>query len=74
VDWPLRLIQGGDYRVVVSATDRAGRAVTTSAMLPFYSARKPVIDSGRVLPVAAGVPLLIAAALLYAGRRNRRAV
>jgi hypothetical protein len=72
-DWPMRLIQGGDYRVVVSATERADRAVYTSQTLQFHIARKPVVASRRILPVAFGVPLLITALIGYNGlRRHRR--
>lgn len=57
--WPMRLIQHGDYRVVISATDRNQRRVYTSAMLQFHVTRKPVVESSRILPVALGVPFLI---------------
>jgi hypothetical protein len=71
-DWPLRLIQSGDYRVVVSATDRAEQRVYTSRTLQFHIARKPVVDSARILPVAFGVPLLIGALMGYNDLRRRR--
>jgi len=57
--WPMRLIQHGDYRVVISATDRNQRRVYTSPMLQFHVTRKPVVESSRILPVALGVPLFI---------------
>jgi hypothetical protein len=69
--WPLRLIQGGDYRVVISATDRTGRAVYTSETVQFHVARKPVVASTRILPVALGVPLLITGLMSYNGVRGR---
>lgn len=59
-DWPMRLIQHGDYRVLVSATDREHQRVYTSPMLQFHVARKPVVESSRILPVALGIPVLIA--------------
>jgi hypothetical protein len=71
-DWPMRLIQDGDYRVVISATDRAHRAVYTSTMLQFHVASKPVVESSRILPVALGVPLLIAGWLVFSRFRHGR--
>lgn len=58
-DWPMRLIQHGDYRVVISVTDRNRNRVHTSRMLQFHVSRKPVVESSRILPVAFGVPFLI---------------
>ncbi|MCB2146032.1 MAG: hypothetical protein KQI81_06125 [Deltaproteobacteria bacterium] len=58
-DWPMRLIKGGDYRVVVSATDRGGDSVFTSPTIQFHVRQKPVLQAGRIIPVAAGLPLLI---------------
>ncbi len=57
--WPMRLIQSGDYRVVISATDRNNKTVFTSPTLQFHVAQKPVVESARILPVALGIPLLI---------------
>lgn len=59
-DWPMRLIQDGDYRVVISATDRAHHTVYTSPMLQFHIDSKPVVESRRILPIALGIPLLLA--------------
>ncbi len=59
-EWPMRLIQDGDYRVVISATDRGGQEVYTSPVVQFHVTRKPVVESARILPVAIGIPLLIA--------------
>jgi hypothetical protein len=70
-DWPMRLIKGGDYRVVVSVTDRGSKKVFTSPTLQFHVRQKPVLQAGRVLPVAAGVPLLIIGLLLFHRTRQR---
>jgi len=59
VDWPMRLIKSGDYRVVVSVTDRSGRRVNTSPTVQFHVRRKAVLRAGRVMAVAAVMPLLI---------------
>jgi len=64
-DWPMRLIKGGDYRVVVSVTDRGGHRVFTSPTIQFHVRQKPVLQAGRVLPVAAGVPLLIIGLMIF---------
>ena len=64
-DWPMRLIKGGDYRVVVSVTDRGSHTVFTSPTIQFHVRQKPVLQAGRVLPVAAGVPLLIVGLMVF---------
>jgi len=61
--WPMRLIQSGDYRIVISATDRNNSTVFTSPTLQFHVSQKPVVESTRILPVAIGIPLLIAGLL-----------
>ncbi|MFH0727173.1 MAG: hypothetical protein V2B19_12640 [Pseudomonadota bacterium] len=55
-DWPVRLIKGGDYRVVVSVTGRGSREVFTSSTIQFHVQEKPVLETKRGLPVPAGVP------------------
>ena len=64
-DWSMRLIKGGHYRVVVSVTIRGSNKVITSPTLQFHVRQKPVLQAGRVLPVAAGVPLLIIGLLVF---------
>ncbi|MCA8880565.1 MAG: hypothetical protein KDA73_11545 [Rhodobacteraceae bacterium] len=68
-DWPMRLIQDGRYRAVVSAASRDGTALAASPFTDFTVRAKPVVQSARVLPVAAGVPLLLLA--LFFMRRRR---
>lgn len=69
-DWPMRLIQAGHYRVVVSAATRNGQELVTSPFADFVVRQKPVVESQRVLPIAFGIPALIGAAMMW--RRNRR--
>jgi hypothetical protein len=69
-DWPMRLIKGGDYQVVVSVTDRGSNTVFTSPTFEFHVRQKPVLQAGRVLPVAAGVPLLIIGLLVFNKKRQ----
>jgi hypothetical protein len=69
--WPMRLIQSGQYRVVVSAVSRSGTALTPSRFVDFNVAPKPVVESARVLPVALGVPGLLVVGLLVRKRRSR---
>ena len=69
--WPMRLIQAGDYRVVISAVERGAPHVITSSFADFHVERKPVVESQRILPVAFGVPLLLAGLLFVRRRRDR---
>lgn len=73
-DWPMRLIQAGHYRVAISAASRSGTEPTSSRFVDFAVRQKPVVESQRVLPVAFGIPLLLAAALIWQIRRIRKAV
>jgi hypothetical protein len=70
----MRLIKGGDYRVVVSVTDRGGRQVFTSPTVQFHVRQKPVLKAGRVLPVAVGIPLLFIGLMVFnmTKQRSRR--
>ena len=70
-DWPMRLIKGGDYRVVISMTDRNGRQVSTSPTVQFHVLQKPVIQAGRVLPVATVIPLLFIGLMIFHKTRRR---
>lgn len=67
-DWPMRLIQSGRYRVVISVVGRNLNGLTASPFVDFQVQPKPVVESGRVLPVAFGVPLVILALLLWRRR------
>jgi hypothetical protein len=67
-DWPMRLIQSGDYRVVVSAASREGAELTPSHFADLTVRSKPVVESRRVLPVALGIPALIGATFLFRRR------
>lgn len=70
--WPMRLIQPGRYRVVVSAVSRNGVELTPSPFVDFTVRAKPIIESARAVPVAFGVPLIVAAGFLFAWRRKAR--
>lgn len=65
--WPMRLIAAGNYRVVISAAGSSG-ALQPSNFVDLVVAQKPVVESGRVLPVAIGVPLLLGGALFLRRR------
>jgi hypothetical protein len=65
------ILKGGDYRVVVSATDRGGRQVYTSPTVQFHVRQKPVLQAGRVLPVAAAIPLLFIGLIVFNKTRQR---
>ena len=55
-DWPMRLIASGTYRAVVSVAAPSGRDLVTSPFADFAVRERPVVESARVLPVAALVP------------------
>jgi hypothetical protein len=69
-DWPMRLIQPGKYRVVVSVVSRNAQGLTASPFVDFRVRPKPVVESRRVLPVAFGIPLAIFGAFLWRRRRG----
>lgn len=69
-DWPMRLIASGHYRVVVSAASAGGGPLTPSSFIDLAVRAKPVVESGRVLPVALGMPMLLLAGLLTQRRRR----
>lgn len=72
VTWPMRLIQAGAYRVVISAVDRENERVMTSPVLDFQVRSKAVVESRRILPVALGVPLVLLGMLVSVVLRRRR--
>ena len=43
-DWPMRLIQAGHYRVVISAVSRSGTELTPSPFADFAVRQKPVVS------------------------------
>lgn len=71
VEWPMRLIQAGAYRVVVSAVDRETGHVMTSPFVDFRVRRKPVVESARILPVAFGVPAVVLCVMAWRRFRHR---
>lgn len=72
-DWPMRLIQAGHYRIVVSAASRTGAELAASPFADFTVRQKPVVESQRVLSVALGIPLLLGAAALWRRPRHPKA-
>lgn len=70
VEWPMRLIQAGAYRVLISAVDRETDHVMTSPFMDFQVRRKPVVKSERILPVVFGVPAIVLGLMVW--RRYRR--
>jgi hypothetical protein len=71
-EWPMRLIQAGHYRVVVSAATRTATELAASPFADFSVIQKPVVESQRVLPVAVGIPALIGVVMVWRHRRQRR--
>ncbi len=70
-DWPIRLIQAGQYRVVISAATRTGEALVTSPFADFSVRQKPVVESQRVMPVAFGIPLILLLAMIRVWRKTK---
>jgi hypothetical protein len=68
-EWPMRLIQAGTYRVVVSVVSRDSPRLAASRFAQFAVHAKPVVESRRILPVAGGIPLLLAALLVMRTRK-----
>lgn len=68
-EWPMRLIAAGRYRAVVSVAAPTGTGLATSPFADLEVREKPVVESGRILPVAALVPFAFAG--LFAWRRWR---
>ncbi|MEQ8693964.1 MAG: hypothetical protein RIC85_01375 [Gammaproteobacteria bacterium] len=72
-EWPMRLIQSGTYRVVVSGVSRDDMQLRSSPFLDFTVRQKPVVESQRVLPIAIGIPFLIGAGMLWRRRWTQSA-
>ncbi|MCL5965898.1 MAG: hypothetical protein M1550_01535 [Deltaproteobacteria bacterium] len=70
-EWPMRLIQAGDYRVVISAVARGAGRIVTSPFADFHVRRKPVVESRRILPVAFGIPLAMGGLVAFRLVRRR---
>jgi hypothetical protein len=71
-NWPMRLINAGTYRVVVSTVTRDAQGIITSPALDFSVAPKPVVESRRVLPVALGIPFLLGLAAFLRRWQGRK--
>jgi len=63
--WSLRLIQAGTYRLMVAAESRDGGRTASGPVAEFTVREKPVVQARRVLPVALGLPLVIATVTLW---------
>lgn len=70
-EWPMRLIQAGDYRMFISAVSRGADQVVTSPFANFHVRRKPVVESRRILPIAFGMPSLMGCIVLIRWARKR---
>jgi hypothetical protein len=69
-EWDMRLIQSGNYSVVVSAVSQVGNRPTVSTVIDFNAKEKPVVESNRVLPIAFGLPALFGLLLFLRLRRR----
>jgi hypothetical protein len=64
-EWPMRLIASGHYRAVVSVAAPTGADLVTSPFADVAVREKPVVESARVLPVAAMMPGLFLGLLAW---------
>lgn len=73
-DWPMRLIQAGRFGVALTVVDPREKQPVISDLLGFDVQSKPTLSSGRIVPVAVGVPalLLVLYGLRWAYVRMRR--
>lgn len=71
-DWPMRLIEAGHYRLVISASSRGDALPTPSRFVDFQVKPKAVVESRRVLPIAIGIPALLAGLAAFSWWRRRR--
>ncbi len=72
IRWPMRLIQDGSYRVVISAAAPGVERIVTSPFADFTVLRKKTVESSRILPVAIGVPLLFLLIALWRAAVGKR--
>ncbi|MBK9078831.1 MAG: hypothetical protein WBP38_12690 [Hyphomicrobium sp.] len=71
-DWTIHLLQSGAYKAAVSVADRMTPAPASSRFVNFSVKPNSVVDWRRVLPVAFGVPSVIAALIGLAWLRRLR--
>lgn len=69
-EWPMRLIEAGHYRLVISASSIGDTTPTPSRFVDFEVRPKAVVESRRILPVAIGIPLLLAGFLVVGSWRR----
>jgi hypothetical protein len=70
IDWPMRLIQAGTYRVVVSAASRDGPSLSVSPFADFSVRPKSVVEFQRIVPAAFGLPIFLGLVMLWRWRRR----
>ena len=72
VQWTVQAVNSGHFVVYVAVVDRNGQgSVTASNPLDTKVAQKRRLNSSGVLPLALGVPVLLAVGLVAARRRRR---
>jgi hypothetical protein len=74
-EWPMRLIQAGRYGVALTVVDPNETQPIISDLWTFDIASKPTLSSGRIVPVALGMPalLLLLVGVYWLRSRSRRA-
>jgi hypothetical protein len=71
-DWSMRLIQSGRFGIILTVVEPGGTRPIVSDLIQFDVQPKATISSARIIPVAAGEPLLLIALFgLFQWRRIR---
>jgi len=72
IEWTVQAVNSGHFVVYVAVVDRNGKAaVTASNPLATTVAQKRRLNSSGVVPLALGIPALLALGLLMVRRRRR---
>ena len=69
--WKIRLIKSGPFAATLTIVDPASDQPHISPLALFDIAPKPTVLAGRILPVAIGIPLLLAGLFLFILRIRR---
>lgn len=69
--WKMRLIKSGPFGAALTIIDPQFDQPGISPLTVFNIAPKPTVVAGRILPVAIGVPLLLAGMFIFVYRMRR---
>ena len=66
--WKMRLIKPGPFGAALTIVDPTSDQPRISPLARFSIAPKPTVIAGRILPVALGIPLLLAGLFIFISR------